>query len=125
MNNRILVVEDAIEIRLLLKTLLESEGYTVHEAVNGQEALDLLRSATELPAVILLDLMMPVMDGYQFREQQRRDIRLAQIPVVIMTADGHIELKRTKVEAVEAIKKPMRVDELLYVVEKFCTPPAH
>lgn len=120
-NKKIFVVEDAVEIRLLLKRLLESEGYVVEGASNGREALEILRAQTELPAVILLDLMMPVMDGYEFRELQKQDERLSSIPVVVMTADGHIDAKKMRVEALEGIKKPLSTQDLLKVVEKYCT----
>lgn len=120
-NRRIFVIEDAVEIRVLLKRLLESEGYIVEGASNGQEALEILRAQRELPAVILLDLMMPVMDGYQFREEQKRDRKLASIPIVVMTADGHIDAKKLRVDAIEALKKPLNASTLIDTVEKFCT----
>ena len=95
-SNRILIVEDAIDIRQLLQQLFELEGYTVDVASNGMEALTLLQSQSELPRVILLDLMMPVMDGFQFRELQVKDPRLASIPVLLMTADANIVTKTQK-----------------------------
>lgn len=119
-NKRIFVIEDAIEIRVLLKRLLESEGYVVEGASNGQEALEILRSQRELPAVILLDLMMPVMDGYEFREVQKRDERLSSIPVVVMTADGHIDAKKMRVDAPEGIRKPLSTNDLFEIIEKYC-----
>src|ERR1044071_1184503 len=76
----ILVVEDDSAIREVLTDVLESEGYQVLNAANGREAIQLLRSST-LPCLILLDLMMPVMNGWQFRDEQRQDPLLAPVPV--------------------------------------------
>ncbi len=104
----------------LLRQLLEEEGYPVDAAMNGQEALDFLREARELPALILLDLMMPVMDGFRFRLEQEKDARLASIPVVIMTADGNIESKEMKIGARAAIKKPMDIVAVIETVQRFC-----
>jgi CheY-like chemotaxis protein len=65
------------------------ENYLVSRAVNGQKALDLLHSMKELPSLILLDITMPVMDGIEFRQEQKRDPRLAKIPVIVMTVDRY------------------------------------
>src|SRR4051794_32625764 len=78
---RVLVVEDDASIRDALAQLLASEGYAVDTSENGARALDRLRSAAA-PDVIVLDLRMPVMDGWQFRAEQRRDPDLASIPVI-------------------------------------------
>lgn len=117
---RILVIEDAADIQFLLKQLFELEGYDVLGALNGQEALDLLHSSSELPNLILLDLMMPVMDGYQFRRKQEVDPRLAHIPVVVITADGDAPAKMMKVGAKDYVKKPVEIDHLLDVVKRNC-----
>jgi CheY-like chemotaxis protein len=119
-NRHILIVEDAPEMVILLRQLLEEEGYSVDVAMNGQEALDFLRGKKNLPFLILLDLMMPVMDGFQFRQEQEKDVRLASIPIVIMTADGNIESKELKVGAKGAIKKPMDIKTVIEVVHRFC-----
>jgi CheY-like chemotaxis protein len=120
MEANVLVVEDDKDIRRNLKRLLESEGYTVDLAENGQVALDFLAAAVRLPSVIILDLMMPVMDGFEFRRQQGQIERIAGIPVAIMTADGRIDEKRAATEASAAFKKPADVDEILRVVGHFC-----
>jgi CheY-like chemotaxis protein len=122
MSAKILVVEDDKDIRRNMQKLLESEGYAVELAENGQVALDSLQTATELPAVIILDLMMPVMDGFQFRDRQERDVRLAAIPVVIMTADGHIDEKKAQAGALAGLRKPADVDEILAVIGQICRP---
>ena len=82
----VLLVEDDIDVREAVADTLDEAGYRVSPARNGQEALDMLRSGAVQPRVILLDLMMPVMDGWQFREEQLRDPALASIPVVALSA---------------------------------------
>src|SRR3982074_3818832 len=91
-NKNILVVEDDPDIRAALTQILSDDGYAVATAANGQEAIDHLRR-TSPPALILLDLMMPVMDGWQFRSHQKQDPALKSIPVVIVTADGSAQNK--------------------------------
>ena len=85
---RILLVEDDADIRLQVVLALELEGYEVVQASNGKEALALLRSSSPegLPCCIILDLMMPVMDGWEFRRRQREDPALASVPVVVLSA---------------------------------------
>ena len=77
-------MEDDASLRELLRRMLEREGYTVVEADNGQAALDRLREGT--PGVILLDLMMPVMDGFEFLVERRREEAWRGIPVIVLTA---------------------------------------
>jgi CheY-like chemotaxis protein len=120
---RVLIVEDDKDIRRNVQRLLLSEGFTVDVAEHGGVAISMLQAATDLPSVIVLDLMMPVMDGFQFREEQVKIPRLASIPVVIMTADGHLIEKQTRVGAVAALKKPANVDDILSVVKRICKTP--
>ena len=115
-DKTILVVEDDRDIRETLEELLESEGYAVRSAVNGQQALDWLRAAPALPSLILLDVMMPVKDGPTFRREQVDDARLADVPVVIMSADAHIEEKQRTMRAAAIIRKPFDIDSLLRTV---------
>jgi CheY-like chemotaxis protein len=119
-NNTILVVEDDESIREYVKELLELEGFTVTAASNGEEGLRALRRSEPLPSLILLDVMMPVKDGFQFREEIAEDPVLGAIPVVIMTADGHIDLKRQKIGAKEAVRKPFNIDQFIEVVKRNC-----
>jgi CheY-like chemotaxis protein len=106
----ILVVEDDGMTRGAMKTVLEWEGYRVRCAANGQEALDLLRDG-ERPSVILLDLIMPVLGGREFRERQMQDPGLADIPVVIISgADGAL------LDAVGHVRKPFEPKELLAAI---------
>ena len=109
----ILVVDDQPAIREMFAALLEDEGYTVACAANGKDALDYLRQAKELPGLILLDLAMPVMTGYEFLSEQRHDAMLASIPVILMTARGHFEQEVVDVHAVDYIHKPTDLDALL------------
>ena len=120
MGAKILVVEDDKDISRNLQKLFESEGYKVTTAYNGQTALDALASSSELPCVIFLDLMMPVMDGFQFREAQKRDSRISQIPVVIMSAHGQLDEKKAQLNATAALKKPTDIDVILDVVTAIC-----
>jgi CheY-like chemotaxis protein len=118
MGKRLLVVEDDRDLRRNMQSLFESEGYLVDVAENGQVALDFLIQATELPEVILLDLMMPVMDGFQFRDAQVQIPKFASIPVIVLTADGHIEEKKVRSRATAALRKPADVELILSTVEK-------
>jgi DNA-binding response OmpR family regulator len=110
---RVLIVEDEQDIRESLGELLEAEGFVVSQAENGRHALDSLAEAPALPAVILLDLMMPIMDGEQFRREQLADARLAQIPIVIMSAARDIAEVGERMQAFAVLKKPMSIDLLV------------
>src|SRR5437879_6509382 len=94
----ILVVEDDTATRDALSLILEAEGFGVMGAANGQEALDQLRGSRR-PDLILLDLMMPVMDGWQFRRAQAQDPALSAIPVVVLSADGNVHQKAASLRA--------------------------
>ncbi|HZY84248.1 MAG TPA: response regulator [Gemmataceae bacterium] len=112
-GKHILLVEDDEITRGAIKLVLEWEGYQVDCAANGQEALDLLRDK-EPPSLILLDVMMPVLDGEQFRQEQKRDPRLAQIPVVIVSA---LDVSSC-LEAAGHVQKPFQVEELLAAIRQ-------
>ena len=119
----ILVVEDEDDIRTLVGEALEMEGYAVIPAANGQEAIDALHAA-DLPDLILLDLMMPVKDGYEFRREQTAEPRWKDIPVVVMTADGNaIHKMRQDEGAAPGLRKPVDLDELVAVINRWCAPP--
>jgi two-component system response regulator MprA len=118
--NQVLIVEDAIDIQMLLGRVLESAGFSVSTASNGREALDLLQSSDTTPELIILDIMMPELDGYQFRKEQEKDPRLTEIPVVVMTAWADIESKAMQIGAKGYLKKPfVDIDTILSMVEKF------
>ena len=120
---RVLVVEDDRAIRSGLADLLTDEGYAALEAANGAEALALLRGAAEMPHVILLDLMMPVMDGAAFRQHQRNDPALAAIPVVVLSAVGRAQQRAaTALGAAAVLPKPPRIDDLLELLRRLAPP---
>ena len=118
----VLVIDDNEDIRVAAVTLLQSDGYTAVAAKNGRDALGLLRSGVR-PRLILLDLRMPVMDGFAFRAAQLSDPALAPIPVVVLSAEGIPEAAE-RLDAVAAVEKPVDADELLRIVDEQCTPPA-
>ncbi len=113
----ILVIDDDADIRESLSDMLTDEGHQVCVAANGQEALDLLRRSPA-PCMILLDLMMPVMNGWQFVVEQASDPALAAIPVWIITAAGDAHPPPPGVTGV--LRKPFRLDQLLNVVGQHC-----
>jgi len=116
----VLVVEDDGDLREVIAEILEQDRFRVVQAAHGAEALDILRGSTELPQVILLDLMMPVMSGMQFRTVQRRDPRLAAIPVVIMSAVTEGELKASALQPAAFLPKPADLEQMLAVVRRCC-----
>src|SRR5581483_1051831 len=105
----VLVVEDEAEIRGAVTEALEMHGYTVVPAANGQVALDLLRS-NHLPDLILLDLTMPVKDGYTFRLEQTGDPRWGNIPVVTVTADRDFVGRLERAGCSAYLQKPFELD---------------
>lgn len=109
----LLVIDDDHDTRVLLRDLLERAGYVVHTAANGREALSMVRKLDPKPRLILLDLQMPVMDGWQFLGELRREAALAGIPVGVQSADHD----RTLPEGVAfALGKPVDADALLALV---------
>jgi two-component system, chemotaxis family, chemotaxis protein CheY len=119
---KILTVDDDEEIRNALSSLLELEGFESVWAKNGQVALEYLKRVpdSELPDLILLDYMMPVMNGAVFHEGLKNDPRLADIPVVMMTANGNLVSVMEKVEDAGAfMSKPMDYDTVVNMVKHF------
>lgn len=115
----VLVVEDDPDIRATLCEALEDNGYATAGASNGVEALEYLRSGAEKPCLILLDLMMPVMDGQTFRAEQRADAALADIPVVVISAYRDVDRWADEL-ATEYLAKPVRLETLLETARKHC-----
>lgn len=115
----VLVVEDDRDVRDTVIEALEDQGYAARGASDGAEALDLLRSGWGPPALVLLDLMMPGMNGAQFREAQLADPNLASIPVVLLSADATIEQKATTLRAAAFLKKPVKLAALLDAAARF------
>lgn len=118
----ILIVEDEFAIREALTEFLEEEGYTVAGAANGREALEYLRAEEVAPAVILLDLMMPVMNGQQFVAEQQRDPTIAKIPVLLLSAASDAHARLTAESIAGYLDKPVRLVEVLQLIERFCQP---
>jgi CheY-like chemotaxis protein len=110
----ILLVDDDESLREAVAEVLEDEGHRVERCIDGADALAKLRAGVK-PDLILLDLMMPIMDGWQFREAQLKDPRLAPIPVIVVTAAGGV-LKH--IDARRILRKPFAVDELFEAVNE-------
>jgi len=119
MSKIILIVEDDGDLARLEAEVLEAAGYRTAVASNGWEALRYLRTNNP-PDLILLDMMMPVMDGWKFREEQRKWPSLASIPVVVLTADGDARGKAASIQAAGYATKPISIDSLLDAVERIC-----
>ena len=116
----ILIVDDASDIRLILTVALTDAGYRVECVTNGQEALARLRTATERPGLILLDLMMPIMDGWEFLRRQQADPALAAIPVVVLSAVAEAAAGAA-LGARRVLRKPIDFAALRAVVAQYCT----
>ena len=111
----VLVVDDDTDLREAMCDVLEAAGHTTHASRNGEEALALMRREPRID-VVLLDLMMPVMDGWTFRESQLADVELAHIPVVVMTAAA--DLSRSPIAAAQILSKPVTAKTLIAAVEQ-------
>lgn len=117
--NTILVVDDDRDLREALCGALEESGFTAVGCGDGRQALDYLRSGVSLPALILLDWMMPVMSGGEFREVQVQDERLADIPVVVISAHAKADLFGVTQGVKSLLRKPFPLGELIAQVERF------
>jgi CheY-like chemotaxis protein len=114
----VMVVDDDADIRLVIRMLLEGKGYVVLEASEGGEALALL--GEHRPCVILLDLMMPGIDGLKFRSLQLQDDHLRQIPVVILSGGGGVAKKAEEMGVAGYLSKPPELHHLLGAVARLC-----
>lgn len=117
---QLLIVDDDADVREALASVLQDEGYGVLIAESGRAALEILRGGAR-PALILLDVMMPVMDGHEFRALQRRDPDLADIPVVVLTA-GAMDSRVEALGAVHSFRKPVSLDRLLDTLAAIVSP---
>jgi CheY-like chemotaxis protein len=118
-SRRILIVEDDADLREALSEVLRDEGYAVTSAADGQEALDRLRRELR-PSLILLDLTMPVMNGWQFRAEQRQDPDLSEIPVVVLSAGEHLAQQMSPLGIDDFVPKPIELGHLLQKIERYC-----
>jgi len=110
-----MVVEDDAETRELIAEVLRDDGYSVQTAANGAEALATLRTCSLSPTLILLDLMMPVMSGWQFLDERATDQRLLRIPVLVLSADPTRQLASSR-GVVAVVGKPFDLPRLLKLV---------
>jgi CheY-like chemotaxis protein len=116
-NGTILIVDDDADIRDTLEEILVNAGHRVVTASDGVEALHVIRQQPR-PGLVLLDLMMPVMDGYQFLEIQRADAELARIPVAVLTAGSTVDRDRT--DPAPLLRKPIGLSALMAIVKQHC-----
>ena len=116
-THTILVVEDEDESRQVLMQILELEGFKAVGASNGVEAMDYLHSS-ELPCLIILDLLMPVMNGRQFRAALLQVADLAKIPVIVVSALDSSAV--SDLEVVRAFRKPLDIDALVRIIRENC-----
>ncbi len=119
----VLVVDDDADIRHALIGALEEQGYHAISASNGREALTVLRTLHTPPSVILMDLMMPVMNGWEFRAEQQRDPLLSKIPVVVVSARENIREDALQVSASGYLEKPFLLQDLLQAIGEFYDAP--
>lgn len=119
----ILIVEDNYATRTALSTLLRDEGYPVECAANGQEALLRMNGGLS-PCLILLDLVMPCMDGWQFCEELARDPKRAAIPFVLLSGVHEVGESKLGRAAVAVFPKPVDFDALLATVARYCESAA-
>ena len=117
---RVLIVEDDEDIRVDLAHMLANRGYATSTARNGVEALDELRGSSP-PSLIILDLMMPTMDGWQLRDALRADPALTAIPVVLVSGAGDLAAAAEAVGAVAYLAKPFRIASLVDLVRRYCS----
>jgi CheY-like chemotaxis protein len=118
-DEEVLIVEDQADLRETLADLLVLEGYRVATATNGQEALDHLRSHVP-PQVILLDLRMPVMNGWTFLQEQQQSPALAPIPVVVISGEAQVADKAAALGAADHLTKPVDLTALFQLLERYC-----
>ena len=116
---RILVVDDDNAIRETLRAILEDEGYRVAVAGNGREALDVL-AAVGPPSICIIDLVMPVMNGWELCAALARQPALARVPVLLVSANSHVDAPPAGLETVHVMQKPISFDRLLEYVELYC-----
>jgi CheY-like chemotaxis protein len=115
MAKKLMVVEDETILRETMVMTLQNAGYTILEASNGNEALQLLKNSAPLPGLILTDIMMPVMDGWEFLEKKTSDPAISAIPVVVLSAYSKQE-KPPQVEIAAFLEKPFSIKELIATI---------
>ena len=117
----ILVIEDDSAVREMLVQTLEEEGFVAVSAADGMEALRYLQTSSRLPCVILLDLMMPRMNGWQFREIQQSHPAIGSIPVVVLSARPDVRAHHTAITVDGYLPKPVNFDLLMKFIRRYCS----
>ena len=120
----VLVVEDDADCRELVAELLAESGFKTETAANGAEALERLRQHRESICVIVLDLMMPIMNGWEFRAAQLKDEHMREVPVLVLTADSRAQIKVDDLAPAGYLAKPVDPGKLLELISQHC-PRAH
>ena len=119
----VLIVDDDADTRVAIADLLEDAGYDVLCAANGREALVRLSVSEVRCDLILLDLLMPVMNGWDFRQRQRATPEIANIPVLLMSAGAHLAVVRDELKADGSMTKPVDDRDLLKLVKRHSREP--
>jgi two-component system, OmpR family, response regulator CpxR len=114
----VLVVDDDSDVRDSISQLLDAKGYSIIQAENGQKALNILKSTSRIPCLIVLDLVMPVMDGYRFLTLRAQTPTLRNIPVVVTSANPQAGATLTDIDTY--LTKPVNVDHLIDVIDQHC-----
>lgn len=117
-HRSVMVVEDDADALDAIATILEDAGYDVLRARNGREALQRLTACAGRCDLILLDLLMPVMNGWDFRRRQRETPAFADIPVFLMSAGAHLAVVRDELQAAGCVTKPVDDADILDVVKR-------
>lgn len=116
----LMIVEDDEDIRDNLALLLQLKGYDVATAGHGREALDMLEQTDCPPCLIILDLMMPVMDGWQLREKLRKDSVFCNVPVVLLSGVADVTRAARDLDAVDHLRKPIDFAKLYRIIDTHC-----
>ena len=120
MDMTVFIVDDDRDIREMLTEILTDEGYAIASAADGLDALKQLRTRARTPCLILLDLMMPNMNGWEFCAAQQQDPRLSPIPVVVISARADLDRAVAQIPVAGHLSKPIDIDRLLHIVERHC-----
>jgi two-component system, chemotaxis family, chemotaxis protein CheY len=119
-SGTVLVVDDDADLRESIEAALMSYGHGVATAADGSEALAWMKTQKNRPCVVLLDLMMPGMNGFELRSKMAADPGLATIPVVVITGAGVLADRRANELRAEVLRKPIELSTLLQTVKRFC-----
>jgi len=118
----VLLVEDDQDLRDTIQFMLRMRGHHVETASGGKEALDWLKRSNPQPSLVLLDLMMPGMSGFELRSRMTSDPELASVPVVVLTGSGMLADQRSAELQAEILRKPVEIETLIGTVSRYCQP---